>query len=158
MERRELGPGWTPNGPALTCSCGWDRLETQISYWLVHQRLRWPLPALLSGCCLRMILETLGWLSECNDQGGFAQISEEQKKVFAFIFLDIKTFRRDYWLWYKILGIFWRKNSIICITDLAQRGQTLLANNNVSAGLWIRANILKYSLQQYKSLTATRHN
>lgn len=45
-------------------------------------------------------------------------------------------------------GNLLKENSMICITDLAQRGQNLPPNNNVSAGLWIRANILKYSLQQ----------
>lgn len=55
IEHRELGSGWTPNGPVLTCSCCWDRLETEISYWLVHQRLSVDLCLL---CCLAAVS---GW-------------------------------------------------------------------------------------------------
>lgn len=66
---------------------------------VVHQSLCcWPLSAFLSGCCLRMIPETLGWRPVCTDRGSFAQISEELMTVFAFMFVDIKTFRHAYLL------------------------------------------------------------
>lgn len=45
----------TLNGPALTCFCCWGRLETEISYWLVHQGLSVDLCLL---CCLAAVW---GW-------------------------------------------------------------------------------------------------
>lgn len=94
------------------------------------EALHWPLPTLLSGCCLRVILETLGWLFEFSDQESIPEIREDLKTESAFIFLDIS--RHDYLLWQMWLGWVLKKTINIFFFTILRNNPTLSLNKNIS--------------------------
>lgn len=82
----ELGTGSTVTSPSLTCFCCWGRVETEIKLLAGSmEALCWPLSALLSGCCLGVILETLGWLKAPIRE---ALLDQWRVKEIAFISAD----------------------------------------------------------------------